>query len=634
MVIRQSKNSKIKECRHQVLQASGVKHIIKQAQSIMLTLSSSLHDAAFDNSVAEHDCIDRLVSHRIKTKFHIDDSSRTSVLQKEAFEKYITYDNSLSADIDLWSSLKLRQARINLHKWFKGFKIDLLAARYQPTPGETYLSSQGEVSITAKLFSKDHWTTTANCLEDTCIFIYNNSSFKRAAVYHIRQVGVTRKESRKLYMRFRHKADVGYHVFRELLISRVLTIFDGARASSVPKSNEQRRFINVEAMFPVILQRIVSSAILKRLKRAGNNLSNHLVRVKDTWNCIKISAQKLHGLMIRSSRYSTIDFSNASDSVTNAAVRSLFPKEVSDLLFKYRSQYVVFDDKFHSPQKLSSMGNGFTFEVMTSLLYAVAKTYSDDVRVYGDDVIIPNEFASSFIETCAVMDFRVNEKKTFINSFFRESCGYFYSDHINAYITSFDFNQIISLSDVIITSNKLTIILEAGQISSDLWCKLDDARNRLNALVHASRKGPLPETEYQQRQNMAMYIFDRNYVKKAKRSKDLSVLRKHYIVKNSEWFSMCKLESSDFALVFIPFFVPHRSKLLYLDCKGLDTLLPALYSGSRLTAAVRGKGRWVDLPAFVDTDGTVTLLSNLISQNKHNVWVDRLNGVMTSHERK
>lgn len=638
MTLRHSKNMGLRESRRLVLQNNRLKYIIKQTQANMADLCKNLSSfLPFDNTVQADDCIDRLVTHRIKSKFHIDDPKVAADLQAAAFVKYVEYDAALSSELNLngHENLVLRRARGLLHTWFGDFRLDVVSAHYHATPGETFFSSQGEVSITAKMFDKTHWSTTANCLDDTCIFIYNNAAFKRAATQHIGTV--TRKESRKLFLRFRHTTDVGFHVFRHLLISRVLTIVDGARASSVPKSNEQRRFINVEAMFPVILQRLVAMEFKRILKKYGNDLGNFSYELtNDVTGAgrFESSAQRLHGLMIKDSRFSTIDFSNASDSVTIAAVCALFPSRVSDTLMKLRSHYVAIDDELISPKKLSSMGNGFTFEVMTAILYAVGSALTPFVRVYGDDVILPTQFASDFSEACKVIDFRINEKKTFIDSFFRESCGYFYSDHIEDYIISFDFGQVKTMADVITTCNKLSVIIECGQVSAELLETLTHTRDLINALVHASRKGPMPVRITDQYKYLSSYIYDTAYSKKAKRSKDLTFLRAHYINENAMFFTDHQLITTQVGLVYIPFFVPKGSRFLLNGHPSNVEYLPALYTGMRLNASIRGKGKWVDLPAFVDTDGTVTLISNVVRRNRSSVWADAQQSVFYTAEVK
>lgn len=634
MEFNQSRKRDIRTPRRLVLQENGVKSIIKQAQVNMTRLVETLGCyQPFDNTVTPENCVDVLVAHRVSSKFHIEDLQRAKELQRDAYTKYLHNDSLLSSGkMSFPKGSRLNRARNLLHDWFDGFTVDMSDTGYEVSPGETYISSGGEVSLLSKLFCKDHWTVTANCLDDAVVFIYHTSAFKRAAKQHIGRV--TREERRKLYRRFKHKDDIGFSIFRHLLISRVLIITDGSRIASVPKSNEQRRVINIEAMFSVICQRAVAFEILKVLAYYGNDMSNYFVTTtakgsnsqSSALGVIERSAQYLHGRMIKSSVYSTIDFQNASNSVTLTAVEGLFPKEVSNILFRLRSHIVVIGDEFHSLNMLSSMGNGFTFEVMTALLYAIASSYTSDCRVYGDDVIIPNEFASGFVETCKLIDFRVNEKKTFINSFFRESCGYFYSDHLSAYITSFDFGQIISLSDVIITCNKLSVIIDAKQISAELETKLVKTRDSIADLVHASRKGPLPVLLDDKLRYLSSYIFDNGYCKKQRRSKDLRTLRQHYVERTDLYFTQCQLEIADFGLIYIPFFVPSRSRHVFTETKGLDILLPATYSGIRIKASRKGKqfGRWVDIPAFVCSDGTVTLVPNCIQhQQSLDVLLDK-----------
>jgi hypothetical protein len=50
------------------------------------------------------------------------------------------------------------------------------------------------------------------------------------------------------------------------------------------------------------------------------------------------------------------------------------------------------------------------------------------VRVYGDDIIVPVEFAQSVTETLESFGFRVNSNKSFLDGKFRESCGKEYYD--------------------------------------------------------------------------------------------------------------------------------------------------------------------------------------------------------------
>lgn len=612
-----SKVTSVRQCTKFVTQIGKTKHLINAANEEMLKLKNTLSGyEPFSNNVTPQDCIDRLVAHRIVKKFYDPkkDVDNAKARREACMASYVSYDQTFdNFEVNLWDDLHLRQASILLCRWFRRFRIKDLD--YVHTPGETFNSSKGEVSIYAKLAMKTHWTTTYNCVEDTCEFVYNNRAFKRFARQHIGHV--SRAEKRKLYFRFRHSPDIGYSIFSWLLKDRVLTIIDGSRLTSVPKNADEDRTINVEALFPIILQRAVAQEFLKRLKRRGNDLGNFVIHDQTDLlgiNKIEHSAQYLHGLMIKDSRFATIDFSNASNSVMHKAVAALFPKQVSDLLFKYRSSYVGIGSELYEPNMLSSMGNGFTFEVMTALLYAVASTYSPFTRVYGDDVIIPNDKADAFLKSVAILGFSPNMKKTFVNSHFRESCGYFYSDD-HGYIVSFDFKPIMTFQDVITTCNKITIILEHGQISSELHENLERTRDRINVLVHASRKGPLPSNLRLRHKFMCQYIFDPKYKEKHKRCKEHRFLHKHFIVKNSDFISNCQLETDDLSLVYFSYYVPQKSVLFNKQYDQSEAaLLISLYAGRRITPTIRNKGKWVDLPGFVDSSGRVFLISNILNQ--------------------
>lgn len=606
-----------RKCRDVVIQKNDVKHIINSATTEMLKLKSLLKGSyePFSNNITTQDCVDRLVAHRVVKKFFDPkaDVSAAKARREACLAQYVSYDSTFDKfEVDLWSDYHLRKARQFLHRQFKNFSLKEI--EYEHTPGETYQSSKGEVSLHAKLALKSHWTTTYNCVEDTCDFIYRHRTFKKFARQHIGHV--TRAEKRKLYHRFRHHPDIGYSIFSWLLKDRVLTVIHGSRLTSVPKNTDEDRTINVEALFPIILQRAVAKAFLKRLRLYGNDLGNFVIHDPTDHlgiNKIEHSAQYLHGLMIRDNKFATIDFSNASNSVMHKAVVSLFPKQVSNLLLKYRSSYVEVGDDLYEPNMLSSMGNGFTFEVMTAMLYAVASSYSPFVRVYGDDVIIPNDKASRFLESVEKLGFQPNTKKTFIDSFFRESCGYFYSDD-HGYLLSFDFNPIRSFQDVITTHNKLKMIIMEDQISPELSALLETTRERINVLVHASRKGPVPDNTRLRHRLMSQYVFDDNWLQKHKRSKELTPLRKHYIVKNKQFFVDCHLESDNFNLIFLSYYVPQKSVLFNKQYEQSEAaLLISLYAGRRITPTTRHKGKWVDLPAFVDSQGRILLISNILN---------------------
>ena len=125
-----------------------------------------------------------------------------------------------------------------------------------------------------------------------------------------------------------------------------------------------------------------------------------------------------------SNRIATIDLRNASNSLSLELVRLLLDEEWFDLLDILRSKYARIDGKWQKLEMFSAMGNGFTFELQTLIFWAVCRACGVvSPKVYGDDIIVPTEFASTVISVLAFLGFEVNPAKTFVDGPFRESCG-------------------------------------------------------------------------------------------------------------------------------------------------------------------------------------------------------------------
>lgn len=601
------------------------KSFISDANQTITELSQNLVNLPhqpFGSNLACSDfttCADSLVIDRIASKFHIPDHTRSSELRKQAFESYLVYESTTLADVDktfnIWEGGRvgyiLRHARSFLAGSLKGFSVDLTDCDVEFTGGESYISSKGEVSLLAKLADLDHWTTTWNCLEDTCVLIYNNLSLRRLARFHIGHL--SSKVRRDLYDTYRGP-NIGYRVFRHLLIHNVLTIVDGARGTTVPKNNDKDRFINVEATFPMVLQRLVAAQLRAFLERMGNHLDTQIFKGHHCFD-----AQEVHKLMISDSRFSTIDFSNASDSVLLKVVCELLPPAVCDLLLRYRSAFVEIDGSNCEPLKLSSMGNGFTFEVMTVILFAIGYQLSDTTRVYGDDVIITHDSVEDFTKVCRYIGFTTNEKKTFVRSRFRESCGAFYHDDAG-YITSFAFGPLESFQDVIISHNKLRLIIEADQVSYGVKCVLLDAADELLRKCPASRKGPLPSDDADKVTNLGAYFYDVRWLRKHMKSELCSINHSSALKRYSRVLQNYSRDKAKFAIVFVPVYVPHKSHKVRFD-KAVYAAF--LYAGRNAKALVRGRGKWVDKPAVVFDDGSIFYCQELSRLNREQLTLDK-----------
>lgn len=604
----------------------GYKAAIKNANNTLSLLKSKLVAAEihpFDKTLNGENpevCNTSLVTHRIVNKFNMTTSA--AELRSKAFQKYVTEDEALGVCVsgfNIWSegldSYYLRKMQLNLRRIFRNFNLNLKKASIAFSPGETFISSRGDVSVLAKLSEREHWTTYDSCLHDTCVLIYHNMSLKRAAKELIGPV--TRKERRAYYARAidqgYSKGELGFVVFHWLLEDKLLTVVKGSRGSSVPKDSEVDRFINVEAMFPCILQMIVGSEIKRCLRRNGNFLlpiksesecfpKNGVTMVKRTLSHIGLEAQNHHGHLISNPKYATLDFKSASNSVSKVVVFSTFPKVVVSYLQRYRSGYVQLGNEWYEPNMLSSMGNGFTFEVMSAMLYALGCVFSPDVRVFGDDVIIPNTVARVFARVAAAVGFNLNEKKSFIDSNFRESCGYFYHDDFG-YLTSFDFTQCETFQDVILTCNKLTLLLAEANIPS-IYGLLEEARDSIRSTILSSNKGPIPSPDNQIK-NLGLYVWDENWLRKHTKSSSHKEARSKALRKVKPYFSDMQVGISQLAFVSIPFFVNRTSKNKSTRYAKYGA---TLYTGMSVKRHISGRGRWVNLWAFVEPDGSITLL--------------------------
>lgn len=142
-----------------------------------------------------------------------------------------------------------------------------------------------------------------------------------------------------------------------------------------------------------------------------------------------------------------------------------------DLILALREPYTVLPGKEKIRQeKVSSMGNGYTFPLETLFFYScalgVCQTLgvpSKDVSVFGDDIIVPRDAAQLLIELLTCCGFVPNIKKTFLRGEFFESCGYDYFRGRNVR-PAFLKKELLYVSDLYRLHNRL--IAWGSRISS------------------------------------------------------------------------------------------------------------------------------------------------------------------------
>lgn len=196
----------------------------------------------------------------------------------------------------------------------------------------------------------------------------------------------------------------------------------GNRIAFVPKTAQIDRTIGIEPSLNVFLQKGVDVYLRKRLSWVSN------LRLEN--QDFSVACMRKHGLDI-----ATIDLSSASDSISTELVRWFLPADWYTLLDTLRSKMYTLDGglTFDGYHKFSSMGNAFTFPLESVIFMAVARgaarvagysdTVLDQVRVYGDDIIVPWQCAGLVIEVLNFLGFKTNPDKTFVFGPFRETCG-------------------------------------------------------------------------------------------------------------------------------------------------------------------------------------------------------------------
>lgn len=133
---------------------------------------------------------------------------------------------------------------------------------------------------------------------------------------------------------------------------------------------------------------------------------------------------------------STLDLSAASDSVSLRLVEKVFPWHVLRFLIATRSTHTLLPDGTTLQlNKFAPMGSSVCFPLECTIFAACCElvirraharaSSRTAYRVYGDDIIINNEYVYDLIQVLESLGFVVNTAKSFTRNSFRESCGLF-----------------------------------------------------------------------------------------------------------------------------------------------------------------------------------------------------------------
>jgi len=373
---------------------------------------------------------------RFQSKLEVPNPKNTSGRREAAWINWIDSDSTLDFGLlgPHWA-----EARLLIHRLLKNFRIGSVDF----TTGSEFTPTLGRNSIESKLSVSD-WTCTPENFELFAMTVYGHRALKfayrkRYAMWLSCQKYDKRKTDAMLWSHFSKKDDPAWHVFL-FKLSRVVTMVHGNRFSTVPKNNLKDRPICIEPFGNILTQRRIGNGIRKSLKDYGFDLN--------------LTAEK-HRRMISQSNLATIDLKNASDSISTRLVKYLLPSRIFKLIECARSEMTLgLDGEYYLINKVSSMGNGFTFELMSMLLLALCHTFDIHASVFGDDIIISSDVASDVISALEKAGFIVNREKTHVNDGYRESCGAHFLDG-HGYVESYDFRYPTNIGEVITIVNKL-----------------------------------------------------------------------------------------------------------------------------------------------------------------------------------
>ena len=217
---------------------------------------------------------------------------------------------------------------------------------------------------------------------------------------------------------------------------------------SVPKTQKTPRIIAIEPTAMQYAQQSIWEAILDTFE-TGDPLSPKSAtrRIRRLWKMISFTDQEPNRLLAmegsRDGSLATLDLSEASDRVSNELVRTMLAPwpHLQRAVDACRSRSARVPGHGIIPlAKFASMGSALCFPMeamvfLTLVFMGIEQELnrpleredivllSRQVRVFGDDIIVPRDYVYSVIRTLEHFGAKVNVRKSFWNGKFRESCG-------------------------------------------------------------------------------------------------------------------------------------------------------------------------------------------------------------------
>jgi hypothetical protein len=170
----------------------------------------------------------------------------------------------------------------------------------------------------------------------------------------------------------------------------------------------------------------------------GKMLQRRLKKVR-VYKGLRLDIRRLQEthkrLVKRSSRdriLATADLSAASDSISWELLNWLLPRKWLKVVLFGRQRQINVEGYGQIPlHSVCLMGDGHTFPLQTLVFYSLVKAMEELtsngkhrlVSVYGDDLIYPSELHPFVRVVFPRLHLKLNEDKTYVTDYFRESCG-------------------------------------------------------------------------------------------------------------------------------------------------------------------------------------------------------------------
>ena len=211
-----------------------------------------------------------------------------------------------------------------------------------------------------------------------------------------------------------------------------------ARLLCVPKTAKGPRLIAAEPTAHQYCQQILLKFLFDQSR--SHPVVGGMIDFKDQ---NKSGALVLQASLDRN--LATVDLSDASDRLTCWTVERMMRTNPPLLLALHaaRTRYVWDGNSQHkdflSLRKFASQGTATTFPVMSLVMLCIAlgasleplervtiarlREYRNQVRVFGDDIILPKHGYARLVRAMDLLELKVNVAKSYVHGHFRESCG-------------------------------------------------------------------------------------------------------------------------------------------------------------------------------------------------------------------